>query len=81
MYHVPYLIFIVIMFNFYRDRASPKHIAAMLTDITRHRASTSMYSLTFRVRVTTPGVWTKCNGARSRRVDVIAGEGSPRRHV
>jgi len=35
-----------------------------------------MYSMTFRVRVTTPAVWTKWNGARSRRVDVIAGEGS-----
>jgi len=29
-----------------------------------------------------PAVWTKWNGARSRRVDVIAGEGvSLRRHV
>ena len=34
-----------------------------------------MYSLTFRVRVTTPAVWTKWNGARSRLVDFIAGEG------
>jgi len=46
---------------------------------TRHRASTSMYSLTFRARVTsynTPAVWAKWNGARSRRVvHVIAGEG------
>jgi len=40
-----------------------------------------MYSLTFRVRVTTPAVWTKWNGARSRRVDFIAGEGSLRRHA
>jgi len=44
---------------------------------TRHRASTSMYSLTFRVRVITPpAVWTKWNCARSRRVDFIAGEES-----
>jgi len=53
--------------------------------ITRHRASTSMCSLTFRVRVTksynTPAVWTKWNGARSKRVDVIADEGSLRRHA
>ena len=42
---------------------------------TRHRASTSMYSLTFRVHVTTPAVWTKWNGACSRRVDVITGGG------
>jgi len=48
---------------------------------TRHRASTSMYSLTFRVRVTTPAVWTKWNGACSRQVDFIAGEGSLRRHA
>jgi len=40
-----------------------------------------MYSLTFRVRVNTPAVWTKWNGARSRRVDFIAGEGSLRWHA
>ena len=40
-----------------------------------------MYSLTFRVLVTTPTVWTKWNGARRRRVDFIAGEGSLRRHA
>ena len=34
-----------------------------------------------RSRYNTPAVWTKRNGARSRRVDVIAGEGSLRRHV
>ena len=45
---------------------------------TRHRASTSMYSLTFRVRVATPPMWAIWNGARSRRVHVIAGEGSLR---
>ena len=50
--------------------------------INRHGASTSMYSLTFRVRVTTPpAVWTKWNDARSRRVDFIAGDGSLRRHA
>ena len=33
---------------------------------TRHRASTSMYSRIYRVRVTTPpAVWTKWSGARS----------------
>jgi len=32
-----------------------------------------------RLRHNTPAVWTTCNGARSRRVDVIAGEGSLRR--
>jgi len=52
-----------------------------ITKQTRHRASTSMYSLIFRVRVTTPTVWTKWNGERSRRVDFIAGEGSLRRHA
>jgi len=40
-----------------------------------------MYSLTFRVRVTTPAVWTKWNGVRSRHVDFVAGEGSLRRHA
>jgi len=50
--------------------------------IARQRASTSMYSLTFRVRVTRPrSIWTKWNGARSRRVNFIAGEGSLRRHA
>jgi len=34
-----------------------------------------------RSRYNTPAVWTKWNGARSRRVDVIAGEGSLRRHA
>ena len=33
-----------------------------------------------RSRYNTPAVWTKWNGARSRRVDVIAGDGSLRRH-
>ena len=49
------------------------------TNVTRHRPSTSMYSLTFRVRVITSPQYgrngTAHNGARSRRVDVIAGEG------
>jgi len=40
-----------------------------------------MYLLTFRVHVTTPAVWMKWNGARSRRIDVIAGEGSLRWHA
>jgi len=41
-----------------------------------------MYSLTFRVRVTTPpAVWTKWNGARRRRVHFVAGEESLRRHA
>jgi len=31
-----------------------RRIRSAATDATRHRASTSMYSLTFRVRVTTP---------------------------
>jgi len=37
-----------------------------------------MYSLTFRVRVTTPPQYGR-NGARIRRVDFIGGEGSLRR--
>ena len=40
-----------------------------------------MYLLTFRVHVTTPAVWMKWNGARSRTVNFIAGEGSLRRHA
>jgi len=51
----------------------------VLTDLTRHRASTSMYWLTFRVRVTTPRSMDEME--RSRRVGVIAGEGSLRRHA
>jgi len=34
-----------------------------------------------RSRYNTPAVWTKWNGARSRRVDAIAGEGSLRRYA
>jgi len=48
---------------------------------TRHRASTSMYLLTFRVRVTTPRSVDEMDWRRSRRVDFIAGEGSLRRHA
>jgi len=40
-----------------------------------------MYSLTFCVRVTTPHSMDEMDGARSRRVDVTAGEGSLRRHA
>jgi len=55
---------------------SEPHTMTTMTTITRHTASTSTYSLTFCVRVTTPTVWTKWNGARSRRINVIAGKGS-----
>jgi len=34
-----------------------------------------------RSRYNTPAIWTKWNGARSRRVVFIAGEGSLRRHA
>jgi len=34
-----------------------------------------------RSRYNTPAVWTKWNGARSRRVNFIAGKGSLHRHV
>ena len=41
---------------------------------TTHTASTSMYSLTFRVRVTTPpAVWTKWNGVVADNVAHAAG--------
>jgi len=44
-----------------------------------------MYSLTFRVRLTTPpAMWTKWNGVVAdnvAHVNVIAGEGSLRRHA
>jgi len=41
---------------------------------TRHRASTSVYSLTFRIRVTTPlTVWTKWNGIIAANVVHAAG--------
>ena len=39
----------------------------------RHRASTSMYSLTFRVRVQHPAVWTKWNGLVADNVAHAAG--------
>jgi len=52
-----------------------------LTVITRHWASTSVYSVIFRVHVPNPSVWTKWNGARSRCIDFIAGERSLRRHA
>jgi len=46
----------------------------VMTMTTRHRASTSMYSLTFRVRVTTPpSVWTKWNGIVADNVAHAAG--------
>ena len=51
---------------------------------TRHRASTSMYSLTFRVRVKTPpAVWTKWNGLVADNVAHAAGASilSPARGV
>jgi len=40
---------------------------------TRHRASTSMYSLTFRVRVTTPRSMAKWNGLIADNVARAAG--------
>jgi len=36
-----------------------RHRNTITDSLTRHRASTSMHSLTFRVRATTPAVWTK----------------------
>jgi len=57
-----------------------------VTIVTRDRVSTSMYSLTFRVRVTIhPAVWTKWNGLVADNVahsaGIIAGEGSLRWHA
>jgi len=43
------------------------------TQLTRHRASTSMYSLTFRARITTPTVWTKWDGLIADNVAHAAG--------
>jgi len=48
---------------------------------TRHRASTSMYSLTFRVRVTTHRNMDEMERPHCRCVDFIADKGSLRRHA
>ena len=52
-----------------------------MTLLTRHRASTSMHSLTFRVRVTTPRSMDEMELPRCMCVDFNAGEGSLRRHA
>ena len=45
----------------------------------RNRRVELVLANVLRSRYNTPAVWTKWNGARSRRVDFIAGEGSLRR--
>jgi len=57
-------------------------ISLFTVTITRHRASTSMYLLTFRVRVTTPPQYRRNAMAHTAGASIfVAGEGSLRRHA
>ena len=61
-----------------------RRIRSAAPDTYRHRASISMYSLVANIsrsRYESPAIWTKWNGAPSRRVDFIADEGSLRQHA